>query len=101
MSIHHVEPKRTYYLVFLALVIGTVLTVMAAGVNLGPLNIVIALAIAGCKATLVVLFFMHVRHSTPLNQLTVAVGFLWLVILLVLLMGDYFSRSWVVPPKAW
>jgi cytochrome c oxidase subunit 4 len=101
MSVHHVEQKLTYYLVFLALVVGTVLTVAAAYVDLGPLNIVIALAIAGTKATLVVLFFMHVRYSSPLTQLTVAVGFLWLVIMLVLLMSDYFSRNWLSAPKSW
>jgi cytochrome c oxidase subunit IV len=97
----HVENKLTYYLVLLALVVGTVVTVAAAFVDLGPLNIVAALGIAGTKATLVVLYFMHVRHSPPLTQLAVAVGFLWLVIMLMLLMSDYISRAWLSTPKSW
>ena len=98
---HHVEPKRMYFAVFGALMVLTVLTVWVATVDLGALNIVVALAIATSKALLVVLFFMHVRHSPPLTQVVIAAGFLWLIILLVLLLSDYFSRSWLPVPSAW
>jgi len=84
-----------YYLVFLALIVGTVLTVAAAKVDMGPLNNVVMLAIACTKATLVILFFMHVRWSTRLTWVVVMSGFFWLLILFSLGMSDYLSRGWV------
>ena len=63
----HVVPTRVYYLIFAILMVCTALTVGIAFVDLGPLNIVAALAIAVFKATLVVLFFMHVKYSTRLT----------------------------------
>jgi cytochrome c oxidase subunit 4 len=98
---HHVEPKKVYLRVFAALMVFTVVTVWASTVDLGPLNIVVALVIAVCKALLVVLFFMHVRYSRPLTQIVVAGGFLWLIILLVLTLSDYFSRGWLPAPAGW
>ena len=67
MSAGHVAPKSMYYLVFLALIVGTGLTVLAASVNMGAFNNVAMLSIAAVKATLVILFFMHVRWSTLLT----------------------------------
>jgi len=84
-----------YYLVFIALIIGTGLTVAAAEVDLGALNNVAMLAIACTKALLVILFFMHVRWSTRLTWVVVASGFFWLLILFGLGMTDYMSRGWV------
>jgi len=57
----HVVPTRVYYTVFAALLVLTALTVWIAFYDLGVLNDVAALGIAAIKATLVVLFFMHVR----------------------------------------
>ncbi len=59
---------------------------------------IVALAIAVTKASLVVLFFMHVRYSTPLTWLVVASGFVWLAILLALAFADYLSRGWLGNP---
>jgi cytochrome c oxidase subunit 4 len=84
-----------YYLVFIALIVGTGLTVAAAEVDLGALNNVAMLAIACTKALLVILFFMHVRWSTRLTWVVVASGFFWLLILFGLGMTDYMSRGWV------
>jgi cytochrome c oxidase subunit 4 len=70
-----------YYMVFLALVVGTILTVAAAKVDMGPLNNVVMLTIACTKATLVVLFFMHVRWSSRLTWVVAMSGFFWLLIL--------------------
>jgi cytochrome c oxidase subunit 4 len=84
-----------YYLVFLALMVGTALTVAAAFVDMGALNNVVMLAIAITKATLVVLFFMHVRWSTRLTWVVAASGFFWLLILFGLTMQDYLTREWV------
>ena len=91
----HVAPKGMYYLVFIALIVGTGLTVAAAEVDLGALNNVAMLAIACTKALLVILFFMHVRWSTRLTWVVVASGFFWLLILFGLGMTDYMSRGWV------
>ena len=90
----HIVPKRTYYLIFLALMVGTAITVAVAFVDLGPLNTVVALGIAVTKATLVVLFFMHVKYSTRLTWAVVAGSVFWLGILLVLTMSDYLTRVW-------
>jgi cytochrome c oxidase subunit IV len=84
-----------YYAVFLALIVGTGLTVAAAFVDMGPMNNVVMLTIACVKASLVILFFMHVRWSTRLTWVVVASGFFWLLIMFTLTMTDYFSRGWV------
>ena len=91
----HVAPKNLYYLVFIALVIGTVLTVVVARFDLGPLNNIVMLTVACAKALLVVLFFMHVRWGTRLTWVVAASGFFWLLILFVLTMSDYLSRGWM------
>jgi cytochrome c oxidase subunit 4 len=88
-----------YYAVFAALIVGTALTVAVAFVDLGALNNVLMLGIAITKATLVVLFFMHVRWSTRLTWVVAASGFVWLLILFSLTMMDYVSRGWV--PGTW
>jgi cytochrome c oxidase subunit 4 len=91
----HVAPKSLYYVVFLALMVGTVLTVLVAKFDLGPLNNIVMLTVACAKALLVVLYFMHVRWGTRLTWLVAASGFFWLLILFGLTMSDYMSRGWV------
>ncbi|MDP4199584.1 MAG: cytochrome C oxidase subunit IV family protein [Bacteroidota bacterium] len=91
----HIVSKKTYYTVFFALMLGTALTVAAAFVNLHSFNIVVALLIAGVKATLVIFFFMHVKYSSRLTKLWVAVGFIWLFLMLAITMTDYLSRAWL------
>ena len=90
----HIVPRSTYYLIFAALMVGTAVTVGAAFVDLGPFNNVVALGIATAKATLVVLFFMHVKYSTRLTWAVVGGSLFWLGILLALTMGDYLTRGW-------
>lgn len=93
-SEHHVVPLKIYFLIFFALMIGTVLTVAAAFVNMGFLNTPVALIIALVKASLVILFFMHVKYSPKLVGLFAVAGFFWLCILLALTMQDYYTRGW-------
>ena len=95
MSAGHVAPKRMYYMVFLALCVGTILTVAAAMVDMGALNNLVMLLIACTKATLVILFFMHVRWSTRLTWVVAMSGFFWLLILFGIGMSDYLTRGWV------
>jgi cytochrome c oxidase subunit 4 len=90
----YIVPTRTYYLIFLALMLFTAITVWVAFLDLGPFNTAVALGIAITKATLVVLFFMHVKYSTRLTWAVVAGSVFWLGILLVLTMSDYLTRAW-------
>lgn len=91
----HVAPKSLYYLIFGALMIGTILTVLVAKFDLGPLNNVVMLTVACAKALLVVLFFMHVRWSTRLTWIVAASGFVWLLIMFGLTLSDYLTRGWI------
>ena len=90
----HIAPSSMYYKVFAALVVGTILTVLAAKVDMGVLNNIVMLLIACTKATLVILFFMHVRWSSRLTWVIAMAGFFWLLLLFTIL-GDYISRGWV------
>ena len=90
----HVAPKSLYYTIFLALMVGTILTVVVAKYDLGLLNNIVMLTIACSKALLVILFFMHVRWSTRLTWVVAASGFFWLLILFSITMADYMSRGW-------
>jgi cytochrome c oxidase subunit 4 len=91
----HVAPKRLYFTVFIALIIGTVLTAAVSYIDLGAFNNVVMLAIACTKASLVILFFMHARWSTRLTWIVIGSGIFWLMILFTLGMSDYLSRGWV------
>ena len=91
----HIVPKRTYYTIYGLLMLCTYLTVQIAYFDLGALNTVAALAIAVFKATIVVLFFMHVKYSTRLTWAVVVGSVFWLGILLVLTFSDYLTRAWL------
>src|SRR6266571_2743335 len=90
----HILPTRVYYTIFGILMLCTYLTVQIAFFDLGALNTIAALVIAVFKATLVVLFFMHVKYSTRLTWAVVIGGVFWLGILLALTLGDYLTRPW-------
>ena len=94
MPSSHVATKRVYYTVFAVLMACTYLTVQMAFLDLGPLNTIAALGIAVFKATLVVLFFMHVKYGTRLTWLVVLGSVFWLGLLLALTMSDYLTRQW-------
>jgi cytochrome c oxidase subunit IV len=94
----HISPKTTYYAIFGALIMLTTITVVVAFINLGSLNFPVALGIAILKATLVVLFFMHVKYSSRLTKLICGTAFFFLMILFGLTLSDYLSRGWFVAP---
>ncbi len=97
MSEHIVQP-RVYITIFLALMVGTGLTVLAAKADFpGPLNVIVALTIAVIKATLVVLYFMHVRYSPRLIWLVIGSALFWLAIMFALTISDYWTRTWLPP----
>ncbi len=91
---HDVTPLTTYFLVFGALMVLTGLTVWVSTINLGALNTPVALGIAVIKATVVILFFMHVIHSTRLTWVIILGSILWLAVLFVLTFADYLTRDW-------
>jgi cytochrome c oxidase subunit 4 len=88
----HIVSPRIYAVIFFALMVGTFLTVFAAGKDFGRMNIVIALGIATIKAALVILFFMHGKYSSRRTKLVIVAGFFWLAIMLGLTLADYSSR---------
>ena len=94
MSDHseHIVSPVVYIVIFLALILGTGMTVLAAFQNFGPFNIVIALGIATTKATLVVLYFMHARYAERRTRLVIVCALFWLAIMLVLTLSDYQTR---------
>jgi cytochrome c oxidase subunit IV len=92
----HVVSRKVYFLIFGALMVLTAATVWIANFNLpGPLNAIVAISIAVTKATLVVLFFLHVRYSSKLTWVFVCAGLVWLIILISFTLSDYLTRGWV------
>jgi cytochrome c oxidase subunit IV len=83
---------RIYYKVAATLMALLVVTVAVAYINLGPLNPVIAMAVAAVKAALVAAIFMHLRFSSPMMRLFAGAGIVWLAILISLTLGDYLTR---------
>jgi cytochrome c oxidase subunit 4 len=66
MSREPAGARRTYFIVYASLVVLTIVTVLVSFVNLGLMNVVVALLIASVKASLVALFFMHLRSEDRL-----------------------------------
>ena len=91
----HIVPKRVYFTIFGALVVLTIATIIVANFDLGRWNAIVALTIAVFKATLVVLYFMHVRYSSKLTWVFVCAGLIWLIILVAFTLSDYMTRGWV------
>ena len=92
----HIVPVRIYVTIFLVLLVGTALTVLAAFQDFPwYLNTIVAMAIATTKATFVVLYFMHVRYSIRLVWVIVASALFWMVIMFALTFSDYWTRGWI------
>ena len=93
-SDHHIVTPIQYAMVFAALLAGTILTVVAAKIDMGVFNPIIALGIACTKAVIVILFFMHVKYQSKLVKLTVMSGFFTFLVLITMTLSDYMSRAW-------
>ena len=91
---HHIVSPVQYTMVFGTLLLFTLITVGAAFVDLKWLNPVVALGIACFKAVVVILFFMHAKYQSRLIKMTIASGFFVFLVLIVMTMSDYMSRSW-------
>jgi len=102
----HIVPTKLYVQVFAALLVLTAITVAASFYDLGGgrlhyANAIVALTIAVSKATLVVLYFMHVRYSSRLTWVFVGAGVFWLLILIGLTLSDVLTRGWLPVPPPW
>jgi len=100
MSEHVVRPV-TYYAIFATLLVLTTVTAGVAFIDLGFLNTFVALTIAVIKATLVILYFMHLRYSSKLTWVFVGAGFFWFLILIAFLLADVWTRGWLPPVTGW
>ena len=94
----HVVPKSTYVTIFGLLIVLTIITVAVAFVDLGNLNVAVAMVVAVVKATLVVLFFMHVKYASKTTKLVVVSSLVWLGFLFFITLSDYLTRGWIMPP---
>jgi len=96
----HIVSLRVYFTIFMSLMVLTALTVVASEVDLGRFNVAVAMAIAVLKASLVVLYFMHLRYSPKLTWVVVGTGIGCLTLLILLIMADPWTRVWlrVAPP---
>jgi cytochrome c oxidase subunit IV len=91
---HHIVPPRIYIIIVSILLFMTATTVWASYIEMGIFNPIVALAIGVFKATLVVLFFMHVKYSTRLTKLVVGSGVFVFLVLIGMTLSDYFTRAW-------
>lgn len=97
----HIVPVKLYITIFIALLFFTGLTTGVAYIDLGVFNTVVALAIAGVKMLLVMLFFMGIKYSPRLFKLVIVAAFFWLALLITFTLCDEFSRNWVQVPQSW
>jgi cytochrome c oxidase subunit IV len=95
MSAHSSSPLKIYVTIWAALLVGTYVTYRVAFLDLGPFNAAVALTIATIKATLVALFFMHVKGaSDKMIKVVVISAIFFLMLLLILSMADFGTRTW-------
>jgi cytochrome c oxidase subunit IV len=88
-----ITPTRTYYLVFAALIVLTLVTVFVSFLELGPWHTTVGVLIGVVKASLVGLFFMHLIHSSRASWMAVLSGLFWFAILIGLTLTDYLTRQ--------
>jgi cytochrome c oxidase subunit 4 len=91
---HHIVSPLQYFYVYATLLVGTLITVLAAYKDMGVLNPVVALAIACFKASVVILFFMHAAYQSKLIKITIGAGFFTFLVLITMTLTDYLSRAW-------
>lgn len=79
--------------VWLALILLASSSWLIAYLPVGSFHTVAALGIAAVKALLVVIFFMHLKHSSAVVRMASAVGIIWLMVLFTFTLSDYLSRA--------
>lgn len=92
MGHHHISSPAMFLSVLIALLFLTFITVAVAQFDFGSANMLIAMAIASIKASLVIAFFMHLKYDTAINKLVFLSSFLFLSLLFIFTLGDLFTR---------
>ena len=90
---HHVLPLSIYLSVATALLVLTAITVWVAQYDLGEVNLIVAMAIAATKGTLVALFFMHLKYDNKLYAVIFGGALFFLAIFIVITMFDTLRRN--------
>lgn len=86
--------RKTYFFTFFGLLGLTLLTTLLGYVDMGVLNVVVALLLAAMKASLIATFFMHALYESRLIRVVMAGGIIWFLIMVTLTMADFISRGW-------
>lgn len=97
----HYVPPKVYYLVFVTLIMLTLVTVEVAFYDLGILSFYVAFLIATTKATLVVMYFMHLKFSTPVVRVFGITALVGMALMLLFTFSDILTRNWLAPPGGW
>jgi cytochrome c oxidase subunit 4 len=88
----HVVTTKTYYIIWALLMFFTALTFGLSFIDFGPWSAVIAVLIAATKATIIALFFMHMKYAEKVTQVVGIASLFWLGIMFVLTATDFFTR---------
>lgn len=94
---HVIVPTQTYFAVYVALLVLTIITVAVAQFDFGSLNIVIALFVAFIKASLVACVFMGLYWDKGFNRILILVSILFIALFLGLSAADVFARGSLDP----
>ncbi|MCB0165780.1 MAG: cytochrome C oxidase subunit IV family protein [Anaerolineae bacterium] len=95
---HHITPISTYLMVFAGLMVLLAITLYVGYADFGAFDKTVTLVVAVVKATLIILFFMHLRHSSGLVWIFGTLGFFFLIIMLLIALGDYAARGTIQGP---
>ena len=93
MHVAHVSSAGTLLRVLIALLILTVITVAVSRVDFGAMNLAVAMFIATIKLTLVLTYFMHLKHDTAVNILFILGSFVFLSLLFLFTLADHHTRG--------
>jgi len=85
---HYIIPLKVYWMVFGGLILLTILTVASHYVHLGPFNVPLVLAIAGAKASLVVMFFMALKYDKKVNAMIFSIGLVFVLVFIGFVLLD-------------
>ena len=96
----HAHGAGRYFAVWIALLCFTLLTVITGYKDLGAVNLPLALTIATIKATLVVLFFMHMTETPAANRIVFSVSIVFALVLIIGVFGDLWTRNAMTLPSA-
>ena len=88
----HITGYLTYFFVWLALTVLTLITIWVSYIDFGVLNIIVALSIASVKASLVALFFMHLKYEDTMTWVFALYPLGLLALLIGLTISDVFYR---------